>query len=521
MVYKSLAYLTLAFTIFLSTWVTNSFASEEGENELSATRKRLIELPERQDGDLKVLKEEQTHVQPTTALIDLPTLVKYIPQVVEIHFNMVVFDFDSNELSGHMGTGFIFDAAEGVILTNRHVVPNNSRAKVSVKMEDGEEFSSEVEILGTSPGQQFGDYAFIRVKDLAGRFAQMHINADAIIHKQDPVAFMGNSSGHFSIESGFVNDPYSYKTHISHTGFQSFRVQLNHRGGASGSPVFNNKGDIIGILYAGDDSHAQIMNIWYAKHAYEQLKKTGAVITYTLEHALRPQSLRDLCDYRRATREQLEPLLTSHKGQMKRFLTVYPADKKSGGSKDELHYGDIIVRVNGEVIGLNSIRLGEMLSLNENVQLDVIRWGQWETFLQRRMVVKSLFMDHVKIFKHDFFSADSSYALKSNIKPKAPLFVQYKDQEGGLKKRVVFMITKVGFQPVHSFSEFISSICDDLYHRNRTSFLMETSSVDSKQLGTLFIDSPVWGTDIFVDHFDHKSHRWANIPIKQYVQLTN
>lgn len=117
------------------------------------------------------------------------------------------------------------------------------------------------------------------------------------INKHDHLGFVGNFYGSLAVETGQVNEIYSYWNTDETMGSMSFSVNLKARGGASGSPVFDVNGIVVGILFAGDDVHNMIYPMPMVMNFYEQLKRGERLSVTTLGSPLVPEKIQDLARY--------------------------------------------------------------------------------------------------------------------------------------------------------------------------------------------------------------------------------
>lgn len=507
---RFLAYITFTGLIFGKASSINAY-----ENSLEDLVKRTEKIA-RQEAE-EALQDffDRNSISPGTAIYrgkfsSLDKVMDYIPQIVKIYFQAPIFDATKgeNELEEHMGTGFIYNADLGVICTNFHIVPNHARAKLEVRMDDGEVFMTpSVKIIGTSPGTSFGDFAFLQIDELAGKFTQMPIKEEFNVRRQDPVAFCGNSSGNLSIETGLVNDPFSYWAAYSQRGVQSFQVHLSHKGGASGSPVFNNEGEIIGILFAGDDTHAQILPIWYINNAFKHWQRGEPITAYTLGLPLHPTPLNELIIYKRGTREELLSYISDNTDEMKRLLTVTTFSKHFS-EETSLQNGDIILSVNDVAVGVNSITLNELLRQHDYVTVDIFRDTKPKKLTVKVNKVTSIFMEHINIFGHDFYSANSANVDTMDWIPGSPITY---------KSGLPYVVESVDQTLVSTFASFVSKMNDLINVSKKRYFRIVLSCLISDDKAFMFIERPQWVFDIYIDHFNPQKQLWENIELSHYV----
>ncbi|CFX46364.1 Peptidase S1C [Syntrophomonas zehnderi OL-4] len=134
------------------------------------------------------------------------------------------------------GTGFNL-TAQGMIITNRHVVEGASA--VEITFSDGKRlFSQDIDIIDGY------DLAVIRLKSKNLPF--LPLVTDQLVELGQTVTIIGNPRGFQRVSSrGEVKEYYQ-----TETGMQVFTVAATIAPGSSGSPVLDEKGRLVGIVYA-------------------------------------------------------------------------------------------------------------------------------------------------------------------------------------------------------------------------------------------------------------------------------
>jgi hypothetical protein len=137
-----------------------------------------------------------------------------------------------------LGTGFVV-RADGWIATNLHVVVGGG-PRVVVTLRDGRELPL-VELLAASPDH---DLALVRV-DARGLPALALGNSDAM-RPGDPVVAIGNPMG---LEDTVSNGLVSARRKVE-GGLEVLQVSAPIAPGSSGGPLFNDRGEVIGVATA-------------------------------------------------------------------------------------------------------------------------------------------------------------------------------------------------------------------------------------------------------------------------------
>jgi serine protease Do len=190
------------------------------------------------------------------------------------------------------GTGIII-SADGLIVTNRHVVPDGTTS-VSVTLSDGTELKN-VSVIGrTSPSDSL-DVAFLKISDTKGhKLSPAAIGDSSNVQVGDDVVAIGNALGQFqnTVTSGIISG-YGRSVQASSSGNGNpsaqagtdtenldnlFQTDAAINEGNSGGPLVNLNGQVIGINTA---IAGNAQNIGFAipindvKGLINQVVKTG------------------------------------------------------------------------------------------------------------------------------------------------------------------------------------------------------------------------------------------------------
>lgn len=176
------------------------------------------------------------------------------PSVVSITVTSEVQDFffGASEQQG-AGTGIIL-TEEGLIVTNRHVVPTGT-TEVTVTLSDGTEYKG-VQIVGRTGSSDSLDVAFLKITDTKGKkLVPAAIGDSAAVEVGDPVVAIGNALGQFqnTVTSGIISG-YGRSVQASNDDGSDvgslenlFQTDAAINSGNSGGPLVNLNGEVIGI----------------------------------------------------------------------------------------------------------------------------------------------------------------------------------------------------------------------------------------------------------------------------------
>jgi len=180
------------------------------------------------------------------------------PSVVSVNVTSteITQDFFGNGQefqSRSAGTGVIL-SADGVIITNRHVVPNSSDS-VSVVLADGTEV--DVEVVGRTNASDPLDIAFLKISDAAQyNLVPANLGDSEAVQIGDSVVAIGNALGQFQntvtsgIISGFGRDIEASDGGGVETLQNLFQTDAAINSGNSGGPLVNSASEVIGINVA-------------------------------------------------------------------------------------------------------------------------------------------------------------------------------------------------------------------------------------------------------------------------------
>jgi serine protease Do len=259
-----------------------------------------------------------------------------------------------------LGSGFIIDPAKGFILTNNHVVANAD--EISVRLDDGKDYEGEV--VGRDPKT---DLALIRAKKKLDTTASAPLGDSDKVQVGEWVMAIGNP---FGLERTVTVGIISAKGRVIGAGpyddFLQTDAAINP--GNSGGPLFNMKGEVIGINTAIVSSGQGIgfaIPINLAKEILPQLEK-GKVIRGWLG-----VSIQDV------TPELAKSFnLKDTKGALVADLV-----KDSPAQKAGMERGDIVVSFDGKAI-TSAHELSRVVAgtaPNTKAKVEVVRSGKRQT----------------------------------------------------------------------------------------------------------------------------------------------
>lgn len=290
------------------------------------------------------------------------------------------FGFERPVTQQSAGTGFII-SSDGVIATNRHVVPSNN-SQISVTLSDGTELT-DIEILGRTSSRDPLDVAFLKIKNTEGKeLKPVELGNSSDMEVGDMVIAIGNALGQFqnTVTTGIISGHGRSIVAEDEEGLDTlqdlFQTDAAINQGNSGGPLVNIHGKVIGINTAAAIGRAQ--NIGFAipiddvKGLISSVLETGKIerpylgVRYV---QLNPSYANEF----NLDVEKGAYLAPSRQGPT--ILPDSPAEK--AGLKEK----DIILRVNGQEIvqGRSLASLIGRHKVGDEVTLTIIRDGKEQT----------------------------------------------------------------------------------------------------------------------------------------------
>jgi len=300
------------------------------------------------------------------------------PSVVSIKVEVVQrggFFLDQFYTQEGQGTGLIVDT-KGLVLTNRHVIPDNI-TKVSLVLADGTIYD-EVEVVDRDP---LNDIAFLQIKNPGDDLIAAPLGDSSQVRVGDGVIAIGNALGEFSntVTAGIISGlgrPIVAGDGPTAEQLQNlFQTDAAINPGNSGGPLVNLAGQVIGVNTAvagGAENIGFAIPINDVKPALASVLDSGRIIRPFL--GVRYVSLTPAIAKEIGLKPTQGAYLIGSGGQPA-IVAGSPADK--AGLKAE----DIITKINGQVVnGQNplSSRLGS-LKVGDNAVLTVVRGEQEQT----------------------------------------------------------------------------------------------------------------------------------------------
>lgn len=265
-----------------------------------------------------------------------------------------------------LGTGFIIDSNEGLILTNYHVIHGAEEVKVQFKEDDQDLIPAE--IIGKDPEL---DVALLKVK--TKKLTSIPLGDSDAIDVGEYVLAIGNPLGYgHTVSHGILSAKGRRNPEFRMGLYLQTDASINP--GNSGGPLINTKGEVVGINNAIDARGQGIgfaIPINLVKNILGQLKTKGTVSR----------------GYLGVSAVDLTPEIAEQIGINPKIQGVLVADVALGAPADQagIKPYDVITAVNGEKVKSSQDLTTEVVKIpvGENAKIDLVRTGKPKSVIMK------------------------------------------------------------------------------------------------------------------------------------------
>lgn len=241
-----------------------------------------------------------------------------------------------------VGTGFIADKEKGIVITNRHIASVNNLSTYEATFYNGR--IADLKLIWNDP---INDFAFLQVEPnkIPSNVPALTYSREAKIG-QDVFMIGNNEANGHSVQSGTVNDLFNFI--VTSGPQQVLSISLNSKGGSSGSPVFNDDGQVIGLNFASSDTTASSVPISYVQDALNDICINKIPERFFVGAIFNTINLDLAQDYYQYKNQNMQEHLDAIPGARNRILTI---DSLLPTPEQSLEVGDIIEKINEKIVG--------------------------------------------------------------------------------------------------------------------------------------------------------------------------
>lgn len=362
------------------------------------------------------------------------------------------------------GSGFISNKEKGLIITNAHVVGKNAVATYDITFYTGQQAKANLVYC-----DQWQDFALLQVDPNTIPLDSEAIKVSNKIGKlNEKVYVVGNTEGQdFSMHSGFISTLYEISGEMPQ---DTYVVNLNISGGASGSPLLTEKGEAIGLVYGGGKTYGLALK---GSYLVDAISAINAGREPKRQHV---GVISDLYSLDKAIKHRKFP-----KSVMEKYMREFPDARNKAivvlynipGTPAESFFkaGDIIWEVDDVKIGSGLYELDKALDKSRSGQVNVkvyrdgkIVTGEVKTYDINKHRITEILEIAGGYFYHadDFIAAKRGVKLGSlaltNVKEGSSLSVIPYAWYHGQSRKYMLMPTKINDMPVKNLRDLESVI---------------------------------------------------------------
>ncbi len=444
---------------------------------------------------------------PTTLLADMIADLK--PAVVNFQVSNSKF-FGLNQAGQYGGTGFIADRDRGLAVTNRHVA-GEFPSQIKMTFVDGSSTLGKVvyydathdfSIVSFDPNQvepeleqvSFGDFFDLKVGD--------------------DVVLLGNNEGEeYSVKHGVVVDLVKNKGDRHSLTFQT---SFDRTGGSSGSPVFNEKGQVVGIHFKGTDTSSFELPINYVTDKLDDLIRGKVPVRGETGIQLKLVKIADAISHLDFPGDLAEKIRNSNKG-LKHFLMVESVIRSLPAEK-VLQAGDIIYSLEGVPIADKLYDFDKIVDqkTGQAIVMEVYSKG-----LKRKVEIPVLNAEEEKIDRFVTFGGATFHSITPELRlsldvEEAGVYLSQAEQGstfgsvGYTSKRNPdrkgLVVNSINGHPINSLDDLID-IASPLQHNQKISMTYKDHfTYAPATVALLILDLRISPLTVFT--LDPHSHEW-------------
>ncbi|KAJ2492676.1 hypothetical protein IWW37_001287 [Coemansia sp. RSA 2050] len=299
------------------------------------------------------------------------TIESKINSVVSIKF-IRPFMFETENCSTSQATGFIVDASNGIILTNRHVV---SAGPIVARAVFNNQEEVELKAIYRDPIHDFGFFKFDPTLIKHTKLEEIALFPEGAKVGVD-IRVIGNNAGQqvsiLASSISLIDRNVPELGEMTYNDSNTFYIQAstNGSGGSSGSPMINIAGQAVAIVSAGlkKASTDLYLPLDRVKCALECIQAQTEVKRGTIQTTFQYRSYDRVC--RLGVSEAVENIVRQDTPGGVGMMVVRTVLPEGPGHIAGLEEGDVLYCINGKTVA-HFVLLEELLDNNVGQTLDM------------------------------------------------------------------------------------------------------------------------------------------------------
>jgi len=309
------------------------------------------------------------------------------------------------------GTGFVTDKENGFIVTNNHVIGPASVGTYFVTFHNGQQVEAKLAYYDL-----WQDYAVLKIdkSEIPSSVEQIVFSKESAATNQSVLVVSNTEGQDFSFHTGYVSGMYEINGDMPQC---SYVINLNLTGGASGSPIMNDKNEAIGVLYGGGKTYVFALKGQYVQKAIDGLKSNKSPTRQHIGVISELYSLDKAVKHRNFPKKEMQEFLKNFPNARNRVVSIQNVLTGSPAEK-AIKSGDIIWEIDGKPLGgnLEIFDNGMDNAAKNTVKLTIYRDGKR---LEQDVALYDINNNKVKRMINfagaTFFESDDYTSAKSGI----------------------------------------------------------------------------------------------------------
>ena len=268
------------------------------------------------------------------------------------------------EIPRGAGSGFVWDAKAGLVVTNYHVVAGADRLAITL----ADEQSFQAEVVGLAPER---DLAVLRLIDPPADLTELPLGNSSELSVGRKVMAIGNPFGldttlTVGVVSALNREIRSPSSRSSHGVIQT---DAAIKPGNSGAPLLNSLGQLVGVNTAIYSPSGGSAGIGFAIPVNTVIEVVPQLIAFG--KIMRPVLGVELASDRWLRRYRVEgvPIVRTYRGFPAESAGMVGARR---GSRGEIILGDVITEIDGEQVANNDEFLSAMEQHRVGDTIDIV-----------------------------------------------------------------------------------------------------------------------------------------------------